>query len=201
MIGGVELDEARGFYVSKCGDLYVRVSDVLREFGFTDSRFFDEDSRIRGTAVHLAIKLIEKGTLDEESLDPILIPWVEGYRKFKRDVPFIASHFEQQVSHPIWRFGGTIDLLGHIRGLPVLIDVKTGLGSKAHRLQTGAYEACVDIPQIKRYVLEVGGHDYNLVPHTDKADARVFPGLAAAWWWKHNAGLIKPWRVENANRN
>jgi hypothetical protein len=192
VIGGVVLNEATGWYVDpKTNDNYVRVSDVLREFGYIDARFFDEESRTRGHAVHLAIKLIEKGTLDEESLDPIIIPWIEGYRKFKREVPFKAQYFEQPVCNRLWRFAGTLDLFGMSAGDALLIDVKTGNGQKAHRLQTGAYEACVEVAGVKRYVLELGDGDYNLVPHVDKGDSRVFLGLAAAWWWNFNNGLIK----------
>jgi hypothetical protein len=192
MIGGVFLNEETGRYVDKqSADEYVRVSDVLREFGLTDARFYDDDSRTRGHAVHLAIKLIEKGTLDEESLDPIIVPWVEGYRKFKREVPFKAQYFEQPVCNRLWRFAGTLDLMGTIADKPVLIDAKTGAAQKSAALQTGAYAACVEIPGIKRYALELGDGDYNLVPHTGETDARVFLGLAAAFWWKFNNGLIK----------
>lgn len=182
MIGGVVLNEETGRYVdTQSAEEYVRVSDVLREFGLTDSRFYDEDSRTRGHAVHLAIKLIEKGTLDEESLDPIIVPWVEGYRKFKAELSFKAQYFEQAVCNRLWRFAGTLDLMGTIAGSPVLIDVKTGAAPKSAALQTGAYLTCLDDAHgVKRYVLELRNDaTYRLVRFDDPADGRVFLGLAA----------------------
>ena len=38
-----------------------------------------------GTAVHLACEYDDKGILDESSLDPYLLGYLKGWRKFKED--------------------------------------------------------------------------------------------------------------------
>ena len=48
----------------------------------TDAPWFDEYSRDRGTAVHLACELWDLGTLDESTLDPVLVPYLDGWRLF-----------------------------------------------------------------------------------------------------------------------
>lgn len=194
MIGGVSLKSSNdGFYYDDKGRPFVRVSTVLKEFGFTDDRFFDEDSRLRGQAAHLAVKYRLKGTLDDASLDPLIEPRVAAFDQFVFDTGFKAELFETTVHDPQFRFAGTLDLLGHIRNLRVLIDIKTGIPQKAARLQTGAYAFCVDDRLLRRYCLELKDDGtYNLSPpYEDRSDGGVFAGLAAAYWFKHNNGMLK----------
>lgn len=197
MIGGVTLGND-GFYHDEGGRPFVRVSTVLKEFGFIDDRFFDEDSRIRGSAVHLAVKFRLKGTLDETSIDPQIAPRVAGFDQFIASTGFSAIHFETAVCDPYYRFAGTLDVYGsNRRGELMLLDIKTGPMQQAARLQMGAYAFCiptfpVGATKIKRYALELperGG--YNLVPVVDQNEGPIFAGLAAAWWYKWNTGQIK----------
>src|SRR5664280_679352 len=50
-----------------------------------------------GKHVHKAIDLLNKGVLDEDALDPNLVPYVAGYKKFLRDTGARVIESERMV--------------------------------------------------------------------------------------------------------
>lgn len=59
------------------------VTEVLRAVGAIDAQFCSEEARARGAAVHEAIRLHFKGTLDESSLHEKVRPFYEAFLKMK----------------------------------------------------------------------------------------------------------------------
>ncbi len=78
-----------------------------------------------GIAVHRACELDDLGELDEGQLDPALVPYLEGWRKFSADHAVQWSHIESPVYHPVFRYAGTLDRFGLVNGLNTVVDIKS----------------------------------------------------------------------------
>jgi len=84
----------------------------------------------RGTALHRAIELHEKGTLDVDSLHPEIVGALTGYLKFVEESGHEAVASELELIHPTWGFMGHLDRVGTLAKLEylVLIDWKFTAG-------------------------------------------------------------------------
>lgn len=77
----------------------------------------------RGTAVHAAAEALDKtGTaaIAEEYL-----PYLQAYKAFLQDYRPSWDMIEQSIYHPEYRYAGTVDRFGALRGEAALVDVKT----------------------------------------------------------------------------
>jgi hypothetical protein len=100
----------------------------------------------RGTAFHLATEYDDAGDLDESSVDPLVKPHLDAYRKWKAKnwhLRYVGT--EQRVWGEIdgLRFAGTIDRVvddsAHGYLGVVLLDLKSGAPRKEHGAQLQAY--------------------------------------------------------------
>lgn len=82
IVQGLTMDEEHRYWWN--GKRVPGMNEVLKAVGIAKNYPENGDPfyRERGTAVHLAIDLYVKGTLDEESLDPIIIPYFNQARKW-----------------------------------------------------------------------------------------------------------------------
>lgn len=148
----------------------VRVTTALEAVGFIDTTWYTPASRIRGQYLHDAIKLHHEGDLAEETLDPVLRPFWDGYLAFLVESRFQIASAEQPVYDALAGYAGRYDLLGAFPNLPDtaldLIDVKTGTAPKWVTLQTALYRRClVEVTRCRRWVLELPGDGrYRLQP-------------------------------------
>lgn len=105
------------------------------------------DARHRGSAVHKAVELHLKGTLDECSLtqdDALAAMNISGYldaaKRFIDDWIAKIIRFEWIVGHSIFLYGGKLDLLYISRdGRLIVNDWKSGPLPWWVEVQTGAY--------------------------------------------------------------
>ena len=216
MIGGVIFNsETHAYYHPESKIRLLSVTDVLKIEGFINPYFYDEASRIRGQAVHKAVELIEKGTLNPKSIDPIIQPYVDGYLLFKKETGARALRCEMKVWDPDLNYAGRLDWFGLLNGLSV-IDVKTGSMADWTKYQLAGYWGCVNktalehygLPpelrhpqQIKRYGLELRPTGkYNLQPFTNPNDYRLFQSMVSLAWTKINEKIIK-WENLHGKRN
>ena len=138
-------------------------SGAVQKDGFD---FVDPDllrrARIFGQHVHLATDLLDKGQLDEEQLDLLLLPYLNAYKLFLSETGFHVTHSEELVYHARYKYAGRLDKRGTWRGTTWLLDVKSGLVPRSVGLQTAAYrEACVEKPR-KRLCLQLMRNRYKL---------------------------------------
>ena len=112
----------------------------------------------RGTLVHKATEMIDKGTLDWDTLDETLRPYCEAYANFCSTVnmaDIILS--EKPMYHPRYLFAGKPDRVIQMNGLRSLIDIKSGSPHPATKIQISAYcelvQANEKIPFIKGFSL------------------------------------------------
>lgn len=122
------------------------VTHILQYLGLTNdysniSSFYAE----RGTAVHKAVEFVDKGTLDDAKLDPIVRPYVAAYRRFLRESGYVPLHWEVPLHHPVLGYAGTIDKVGRLNGRPGVLDIKTSRSvDPAVELQLCAYAVLWD---------------------------------------------------------
>lgn len=79
----------------------------------------------RGRAVHRAIELLDRGTLVESSLDPQIVPYVNGYRRFVIDHDTRWDFTEMPMYHGELLYAGTPDMIGVVDDEAVLVDLKS----------------------------------------------------------------------------
>jgi len=167
-------------------------TQYLNMAGLVDARWFTEESRNRGTAVHVATELLDKGRLDESTLHPLIKPYVEAYKLFLVESGFKCDLIEHRVFYAPMRVAGTLDRTGSFNKKKVLIDIKTGTPSAWAKLQTAFYEDCLP-ERHERYVLQLKATGkYKLHKYSNRSDIKIFQSLVSVVNWGINEKIIKP---------
>jgi hypothetical protein len=182
--------------------------------GFTKgARFFTEESRQRGQAVHKAVQLIERHCPAAEDMDdvdevmnihPFIVPYVKQYLMFKREHGFKATLIEEAVFSILIRTAGRLDFYGtYANGKRVLVDLKSWKASasrptRSSELQTAFYAMAgkewLGIETDHRVVLKLPGGDgkYMAYQCTDKTDEHMVYCAAKVWWDQQTHKLLDP---------
>lgn len=149
----------------------------------------------RGTAVHLATELEDENDLDWDTLDPVLVPYVQAWQKFKSEAGVVITSSEQIVYSARHRYAGKYDRTCYLTGLHdehCLIDIKTtAVLAPYNGIQTAAYEAAIDyrrtgLPRVKRrYAVQLKPDGkYQLEEYSDSYDKAVFLNLLGVHNWR-----------------
>lgn len=171
------------------------VSEILRPLTETYLAAIPEAvlnwKRDLGIAVHKACELLDLGTLDEESLDERIVPYLEGYKAFRVDFQPQWNAIEQIVFDDVRRYAGTMDRAGELTTGPAIVDIKTSLQVQpSAAVQLWAYAMAHDeIEQPDLLVLQLlKDGTYKLVPFTqyDEYDATWNALLTLYGWKKRN---------------
>src|SRR2546422_4532739 len=111
------------------GEPLLSVSRVLDLAGIHAPVWYDEATANltaqRGQAVHRATELLELGTLDWATVDPIVLPYVRCYERFLAEHRFEVLAREQIVYSTRNRYAGTFDRLAILDGQRAIMDIKT----------------------------------------------------------------------------
>lgn len=137
----------------------------------------------KGKAVHKMVEFDSKGDLDEDKLPDWMRPVLMNWRLFLAESGFTLLASEQRVYSPRYKYAGTFDLFGVLRGHHALIDIKRsffagpviGYQTAAYLQALGEGETEWSATDAKRYALrlnEIG--PYRLEPYTDKNDFQNF---------------------------
>ena len=178
-------DEEHLYYVK--GKVVPSVTQILSDVGIFDaSKYPDlEYYRDRGRAIHRATELWEQDTLDEDSLDDRIRPYLEAFKKFKRDEGFVTIGAEIRAYDPNYLFAGTMDRLGELRGDAAIVDIKTSQVEPWVAIQLAGYELLAPVNCVKRYGLALRNDEtYKLVPFRDRTDRKVFLAALTVAKWK-----------------
>lgn len=138
-----------------------------------------EAAQDRGTAVHLCCEYLDKGILDEDSVDPSITGYVDGWRRFTADLAPEWSHIEEMVYHRVLRYAGTVDRVGTIRGTGYVLDIKTSVAAHpVWGLQTAAYANAIEKQSHKRATVQLRSDGtYRLIEWDDPSDWPTFCSL------------------------
>ncbi len=172
------LDKEAGKY--RLGDkLYPRVTTILKEEGFIPdfSKFKgSQEAMERGTHIHEMIALFEsKEGLDESRLTDYMRKVLDQYKSFKHTNAYVPEFVERTIvsNSPMLGYGGTVDSVGTIGGVRVLIDFKSGSPMPHHFLQLCAYNGLLLSAKIyvtRSHCLYLTDKTWRLSRETNNAD-------------------------------
>lgn len=184
-MNGLIFDEEKHLYLFK-GQEVKSVTQILKARGFIDDRWFTEESRARGQAVHAACHYLDEEDLDWDTLDPIVVPYVRAYEKFKIEHGFIPHLMEHRVFNPTYMYAGTLDRTGWINEREVLLDFKSGAISPWVGLQLAGYGLCLK-KRLPRIALRLKADEtYELREFKDPADYDIFLMQVSTHHWITN---------------
>jgi hypothetical protein len=128
-VGARELltfDEASHTY-RFMGDVVPGVTSILRPLASFDGippEVLAAKAEL-GRQVHYACQLDDEDDLDQDSVEPEIEPYLDAWRKFKRDTGCQVLENEKRVFDPINQFAGTLDRVLAFNGAKWLVDLKT----------------------------------------------------------------------------
>lgn len=162
--------------------------------------------RSRGHAVHKAIELHVRGTLDHRTIADEIKPYLIGWDRFCNDHkvnvlilndgtgPFV----ERPLHHSVFRYGVTPDVVAKVDGYPGVIEIKaTSAHAPATGLQLAAQllAAREKIPGLgpMRLGLRLLPKEpfYDMRYYTERSDEAVFLSLLNSYNWLAKHKLLK----------
>lgn len=148
-----------------------------------------ERAQALGTAVHRMTELHDNDDLDEESLSEELRPYLAGWKKFRAECQFEPVTVEHRMSHPVYRYAGTSDRTGVIKGRLAVLDIKKMMVLGPHiGPQLAAYEKLHQsegLNVLDRFALGLRPDgSYRLQPFTDPLDWQCFLAHLTIRNWK-----------------
>jgi hypothetical protein len=152
------------------------VTEILKDSGEIDSRWFTAEARERGSAVHKLAQRYANGERVDDLGRPLeSLEYVNALAAWFRDKKVYAIATEQMIEGCVngHKYAGTFDLLAEIGGKRVLVDYKTGAGMKWHPAQIAAYALAVNPDRcIMLHLKADGGYKENII-----AGAQLLAGL------------------------
>jgi len=155
-----------------------------------------------GTHVHIACDLDNKGILNEGELDPELLPYLNGWRRFLDESGAHVITGELRVASRSHRYAGTLDALIEWRGAICVVDIKTGATvTQIAGPQLAAYEVAYNEllatatavkPEPghrarKRFVVQLAADSYRVHEMKNRTDWTVFQSALNCWRFKNAA--------------
>ena len=169
----VTLNVATHEYTAPGGRKLPGVTAILERASLIDAQWFTEESRQRGTAIHLLTEYRDRGILDSDQ-PSWLKPYLQAYERFLREVKPQMLAIEERVSNEAYGFAGTLDRRLALNGVESILDIKSGVPQSWHPIQVSAYALCFDRP-LRRFGLHLRDNGrYTLVEYTDRRDRDVF---------------------------
>jgi hypothetical protein len=176
----ITFDADAHVYRDAQGRVVPGVTGIIRACGLMDTQWASEWHMQRGSAVHRAVELDEQGDLDEASLDSVIVPYLDAWRRFKTELHYISVEQERKIYHPVYRYAGTLDQIGILNDKSTLIDIKTGAYQPWWALQTAAYNAVSKCRY--RYSIELHNDGkYKLIQHKKNTDLQAFLACLTVW--------------------
>jgi hypothetical protein len=178
----------------KCvGRAIPSVTQVLAASGITDvsripQHILDRAAAI-GTAAHLACEYLDDGSLDLESVDPLITGYVLAYQKFRTETGFSPELIEHRAVGEVigLRYGFCVDRMGTVNGERILLDLKTSSKpSPSWAIQTVAYALGLGCFEVRRAVVHLKKDGtYQLIEHPNRVqDAAIWEAALAITHWR-----------------
>jgi hypothetical protein len=163
------------------------VTSILDAAGFVSEwQTWSEEARDRGSAAHAATQYDDEGDLAEGSIDPLVVPYLEAWRRFRRETRFAPIYLkdgglcrEVAVASSLYRFATTVDAVGLLPGFGApltVVEIKTGLPGEAAALQTAAHQLALEengIRTLSRCAVQLSRDGrYRIHRYEDRANDR-----------------------------
>lgn len=164
-----------------------QVLSILQDFGAVPAEVLERSAEF-GTHVHQAVHLFNEGTLDEDALDPALVPYLSDWKKFLADTAATVQLSELRLADGKLGFAGTLDTVVKMVASPVLIDIKTGQVPRTVGPQLAAYQYLLKSNNYgairRRLCVQLTGEGYRLHERKDPADWSVFQSALNIYRWR-----------------
>jgi hypothetical protein len=164
----------------------VSVTELLVKEGFIDTTWFDDYYATKGTYVHKACELLDRDELEEAELDPILIPYVAAWQKFKKESGFVITEMETRLTSEIYQFTGKPDRIGVLNNCPTIVDIKSGVIQPWTALQLAGYGLLKGSPHKRVGVQLMNDGKYKMTEFSDYHDRQIFLAALFCHQWKNN---------------
>ena len=148
----------------------------------------------RGTFIHQATEYWDKKILDENTLDPQIVPYLNSWKQFRKDQSYTPSHIEYPTYHPDLMVGMKIDRL------PGPCDLKSGVLEPWHILQIAVQWSaliCHGMHDLARepqdVYLDPDGGPPKVKPYktSELKDAfKVYTSMMVFLRWRREKGII-----------
>lgn len=192
----VDFDGAKHLYSTKDGRPLPSVSRVLQPLTQSVYGPIDREVLARaaefGTAVHACTEFWHEGSLDESSVDPEWVPYLDAYRKWVKDVQPSIEGIELRLG--CHRYAGTLDRVCKIGADYWVVDLKTTSAIHPHvGVQLAAYVALAKLRwpgrQFRRAALQLRGDGtYRFQEFKDFSDETCFNALLGIYYWGKRHG-------------
>ncbi len=200
----IEFDAASHTYFAD-GEPVVSVTQVLKDAGMVDGRWFTDFHRWRGSATHEAIATWNRaGKIDRRTVDPKIRPYLEAAINWQDSVKFKPLYVEHRMYDPIFDVCGMADLIGYFEGESklalVIVDFKTNdwkQGQLTSKWQLAAYGHAFGPKEIYRRIEVVLGPDgkagpINSIPvQTYLEDVNTFHAFSITAKERRKAGFCE----------
>lgn len=170
------------------------VTQILEPY--TGLEFIDKELLRRaaefGTHVHDACHLFNMDELDRDSLDPVLMPYVNAWERFLDESGAVVVLSEHRVASRKYGYAGTLDAIVHWGKSLRLIDLKTGTAvPKTVGPQTFAYSQAHSETSGERVYLRhcihlKGDGTYSNHKLPDPRDWSIFQSALVLHNWYHH---------------
>lgn len=178
------------------GVTYPSVTQVIGSCGLSglenvDKRLLERNAAF-GNAVHKAIELSCKGTLDSSSVDEAIKSYIKQWDKFCADFDFESSIQELRSFHQVLRVGYTIDHIGRMDGHTTIVDIKTGAPKASDVIQACAYGYMYPAKRLVLLYLQKE-NNYKIIEikgQDRKKGERIFLSCLALYNFKKDEGLL-----------
>lgn len=99
----------------------------------------------KGTAIHLATELWDKGTLDESTVDPQIQGYLESWKRFRKDQNYTPIEIEYRIVNSVLMVASRVDRIP-------LLDIKGGVPAPWHILQIAFQWATLTVEHPREWV-------------------------------------------------
>jgi hypothetical protein len=167
------------------------VLEVLDTYAGVPREALEYASR-RGTAIHVATELDDKGTLDEDTVEDEIWPYLLAWRAFRLDSGFSPDGIEERVFHPKQWYAGTYDREGILEGDNAIVEIKTTAKlMPSTGPQLAAYQEARNYRRSdkvrRRWAVQLRDDgDYRLKEYKDAGDRGLFMACLTLHNWKAN---------------
>lgn len=136
-----------------------RVTGIMRALNLVDDRWFTDEARDRGTAVHLALGYHAERDLKWASVADSIKPYVEAGIRFLEDSKAVVEAVEMEVVNERLGYTGHPDLLARVFGDECILDWKSGgIMLEPAGIQTAAYELALDRRGWRRMAIQLNAN-------------------------------------------
>lgn len=150
---------------------------------------------VLGTAAHKATELFDEDNLDESSVHPAIIPYLDAWKKFRDETKIEILSSEAKVFYQKYGYAGTYDRIALLYGSPCLIDIKcTSVLGPHVGTQLAAYKeahnATNDFQVSNRFAVQLRPDGtYRLQEYKDRTDFPVFLSCLQIYKWKNKHAI------------